>query len=78
MLFELWVMSAVTVLMPPGVIGFGDALIWSTIHGSASTVPLPLLKMPLAVPEHPARPRQARNCNPTSYSRRRAFRLRRR
>src|ERR1700704_1964139 len=35
-LSELWVMSAVTVEVPPGVIWFGDALTPRTIHGLKS------------------------------------------
>jgi hypothetical protein len=52
--FELSVMSAVTVELPKAGIGLGEALTASTIHGSESTVPLPLLKTSLVVPEHPA------------------------
>ena len=39
---EFRVMSAVTVEVPPGVVGFGDALVVNTIHGLASRLAAPV------------------------------------
>ena len=53
---ELCVISAVTVESPPGVVGFGEALVPSTIHGSASTAAVPLRPIPFGADEQPAPP----------------------
>src|SRR5882724_1828369 len=57
-LSELCVISAVTVELPPGVVGLGEALVPSTIQGLESSTPvLPAnTRVPLAVAPHPAPP----------------------
>src|SRR5262245_56271078 len=56
-LSELWVISPVTVVLPPGAIGFGLALMPSTIHGSKSA-PVPVTALQPALPGPALQPHQ--------------------
>src|SRR4030095_6389636 len=52
-LAEFCVMSAVTVEVAPGVVGFGDALVVSLIHGLPSRLAAPVPPSPFGVPVQP-------------------------